>query len=167
MKSRSISNELWLQDRSRLIFYFTRRVGSQNAEDLAQSTIMTMWRRDFEFEKPEDFLKVCFGFARKILQAESRDEKYSWDELDPDIEHKTHDLDGLKGAEIAAFLEEVKRKGQELLDAEDWELIEAAAHRDGDDGPVSGRLRTKLHRVRNEFAKMMGWKKKKPRRNKR
>src|ERR1700743_619659 len=119
INSHSIPKELWVHARERLIFFFSRRLGIQNAEDLAQTTLLAVWgRKDFEFEKEEEFLRVCYGFARKILKEVYRDKKnQEWVELDSDLEEKISGVRGLKGAEAAAFLAEVGRLGREMLDA--------------------------------------------------
>ena len=66
---RSLSPDAWEQARQALVFYFSRRHGLANAEDLAQETLAAFWKReDFEFEREEDFLRVCYAFARRILQ---------------------------------------------------------------------------------------------------
>src|SRR5437879_1368631 len=156
---RSIPTELWIEARKSLIFFFSRRLGIQNAEDLAHNTLMVIWlREDYEFAREEDFPKVCYGFARKILQEVYRDTKNrECVELDPEIQERVLGVQGLKGPEAAAFLEEVKRYGQEMFDAEEWALIEAAANRDEDDAPATGKIRTQVHRIRKKLAKITGW----------
>lgn len=158
---RSISTELWVQARDRLIYYFSRRHGFQNAEDLAQNTLMAVWiREDFEFEKEEDFFKVCYGFARKVAQDALRTRKrQEWVELDPETAEKGSSVKGLKGAEMRTFLAEVMRMGKAELEAEDWELIKAATSSDGDADPVPTNLRVRIHRIRKKLAKVTGWSK--------
>jgi len=157
--SRSIPTELWANARDRLIFYFSRRLGVQNAEDLAHNTLMAIWvREDYEFEREDDFLKVCYGFAKKILHEVLReDRKNRWIELNFDIEERSLGVKGLKGPEAPAFLEEVRRCGQEKLDAEEWALIEAIVNRDQEDAPPVGRIRTQIHRTRRKLASITGW----------
>jgi len=159
--SRFIPIELWIEARKSLIFFFSRRLGLQNAEDLAQHTLMVILsREDYEFAREEDFPKVCYGFAKKILREVYRDTKdRECVALDPEIEERVLGVQGLKGAEAAAFLEEVKRYGQEMLDTEEWALIEAVANRDEDDAPATGKIRTQVHRIRKRLAKITGWKK--------
>jgi len=160
--SRSIPTELWAQARERLIFFFSRRLGLQNAEDLAHNTLLAIWtRKDFEFAQEEDFFRVVHGFARKILQEGYRNDirNEGMLELDPDLETEVFGVRGLRGAEASTFLEEVRRHGQEKLKTEEWALIEAAANRDEDDQPVTGQIRTKVHRIRKKLAEITGWKK--------
>jgi DNA-directed RNA polymerase specialized sigma24 family protein len=161
LKSRSISTELWAHARQRLIFFFSRRLGMQNSEDLAHNTILAIWlRNDIELETEEDFLKLCYGFAKKVLQKAYRDTKADqWVELDPGIEKRVLDVQGLRGSEAAAFLKEVIECGEKMFNAEDWALIEAVAGRDENDAPVSGQIRTRMHRMRKKLAQMTGWEK--------
>src|SRR5260370_399388 len=70
---RSVPPKTWEYARQALVFYFTRRHGLSDAEDLAQETLATILsREDYHFEKEEDFLKVCYGFAGHILQTARR-----------------------------------------------------------------------------------------------
>ena len=82
---RSIPPAAWEHAREALIFYFSRRHGLTDAEDLAQDTLATLWSRDDdEFEKNDDFLRVCYGFARLVSQKGYRQaQKHAGDELDP------------------------------------------------------------------------------------
>jgi DNA-directed RNA polymerase specialized sigma24 family protein len=159
--SRSISTELWAQAHKSLIFFFSRRLGSQNAEDLAQDTLMALWaREDFEFAKEEDFLRVCYGFAKNTLNQAYRDAKNCERvELDADMEIKISSTPGLKSADAIVFLREVREIAQKMLDAEDRELLETIANRDDDDAPIAGKTRTQVHRIRKRLAKITGWKK--------
>src|ERR1051325_7270350 len=99
--SRTIPTELWAQARQSLIYFFSRRLGMQNAEDLAHQTLLAIWiREDYEFSELEDFGKVCFGFAKNILKEGIR-ENLSVSgqiEIDQDIENVLSDVKGLKGA---------------------------------------------------------------------
>ena len=62
---RSIPTEKWVHAHKALVHFFTRK-GVSNPEDMAQETLMTLWsREDYQFEKEDDFLKVCYGFAKK------------------------------------------------------------------------------------------------------
>ncbi|HZI57702.1 MAG TPA: hypothetical protein VFF39_13055 [Verrucomicrobiae bacterium] len=161
LNSHSIPPELWLRARRLLIFYFSRRHGIQKAEDLAHDTLAAVWgREDFVFEKEEDFLRVCYGFARMILHEAYRDEKkHAWTPLDPAMEKVATDARGLKGTELSAFLREVFSAGEANMAAEEWAVIGNAIGRDEDDGPVNGKLRVKLHRARKKLAKITGWQK--------
>ena len=43
------------------------RAGVTDPDDLANETLLTVWMRsDYIFERKEDFLRVCYGFADKI-----------------------------------------------------------------------------------------------------
>jgi hypothetical protein len=159
LNSHSIPSELWAQARERLIFFFSRRLGLQNAEDLAHNTLLAIWvRNDFEFIEEEDFFKVCYGFARNILLEGYRDMKNQESvELHPEMKQKILGVQGLQGSEAAAFLREVIKCGEELFDTEEWALIEAATNRDANDAPISSQHRTKMHRIRKKLAELTGW----------
>jgi DNA-directed RNA polymerase specialized sigma24 family protein len=162
--SRNIPNELWAQARQVLIFYFTRRFGIQNAEDLAQDTLLAIWtREDYEFAEREDFLKVCFGFARNILKEGYRENlKVSGEiEIDPEFEEVVPYVKGLKGPEVSAFLEQVKRCAEEELAPKDQQLLDNAIKGNEDDGPNPGNIRVRLHRIRKKLGEKTGWTKKK------
>ena len=46
------------------------RLRNGEAEDLAQETLVSICaREDYSFAKEEDFLCVCYGFARRIFRA--------------------------------------------------------------------------------------------------
>src|SRR5438105_4015533 len=71
---RDIPPSEWEHARQALCFFFSRRLGQNNADDLAQETLLRLWSRpDFEFAKPEDFPKVCFGFAHYVCQQMCRE----------------------------------------------------------------------------------------------
>lgn len=129
-----------------------------NPEDMAQETLMTVWsREDYQFEKEDDFLKVCYGFARKILLDGYRVRPEHAGE-DPDlVESRMQAIQGLKGNEVSVFLEEVCRRGAAELQEEEWATIQAAIDRDSQDPPVDTRQRVRLYRVRKKLAKLTGW----------
>lgn len=163
--SRGIADRTWAHARQCLIFYFSRRLGISNAEDLAHDTLAAVWSRDdYEFAHERDFLRVCYGFAANILKQGVRGPYgrfiYSHDLTARPL--PAGEARGLKGAEINVFLEELRRKAETELPEGDWDLIEEAAF---DDGPSStaadpaeaNRLRVRLHRARKKLARMTGW----------
>src|SRR5450432_4212962 len=107
--SRSIEPEAWEQARSALVFYFSRRHGFTNAEDLAQETLAALWKRDdFEFARAEDFLRICYAFARRISQSGGRDaRKHAGEELDPAAPGREASMEGLSGAALELLVREV------------------------------------------------------------
>ncbi len=137
---RSSPHETWVHA-SKALFYFFRRKGVSNPEDLAQETLLTVWsREDYQFEKEDDFLKVCYGFARKILQEGYRvSRKHAAEELDLSIESHVRRIQGLEGNEVSVFLEEVCRRADAELEEEEWAAIQAAIDRDSQDHPVEGK----------------------------
>lgn len=165
MNSRDIDAETWERVRQCLVFYFSRRHGLNSAEDLAQETLMTLWKReDYQFEKEEDFLRVCYGFASYVLrQGYRREQVHAGKELDPKMPAPSSSMNRLRGAEIGVFLEEVRRIGKlELTDSE-WQVIEQAATADRTvllkqlNLKDANSLRVHLHRARKKLAKITGW----------
>jgi DNA-directed RNA polymerase specialized sigma24 family protein len=158
LNCRSIPPELWVHARKCLIFFFSRR-GDPNAEDLAQETLMTVWaREDYQFEKQEDFLKVCYGFARKILFGGHRERrKHAAEELGISVGSRMQEIKGLEGTEVSVFLEEVRCRADAELQEEEWAAIQAAIDRDGQQPPVDNKGRVQLHRARKKLAKLTGW----------
>jgi len=125
---------------------------------MAQQTLMTVWsREDYQFEKEEDFLKVCYGFARKILLEGYRVNREHAAE-DPDVvESRVQAIQGLRGNEVSVFLEEVCRRAATELQEEEWAMIQAAVQRGGQDQPVDTKQRVRLYRARKKLAKLTGW----------
>jgi hypothetical protein len=162
---RSISPAVWGQAHDALVFYFSRRHGFTNAEDLAQETLAAvLTREDFEFGKEEDFLKVCYGFASRISQAGYRQfQKHRADELDPDFHRSVSRRFCLNSAEMAILLDEVLQTAESKLSAKDWALIKESI--DTDPAAVTNRhspaeannARVRLHRARRKLAKLTGW----------
>lgn len=166
---RSVSPKTWECARQALVFYFTRRHGLSGAEDLAHETLAAILiRDDFEFEREEDFLKVCYGFATHVLQSARRDTaKGTIDSLDFAATARTTEAQGLKDAELCVFLDEVFRVGRDQLREVDWQLIQQSLVLDGDrvgcadesDPAGSSNARVKLHRARKKLAQLVGWRK--------
>ena len=161
--SHSISPETWAHARESIIFFFSRRHGRANAEDLAQETLLAVWKReDYTFEKDEDFLRVCYGFANRILlQGYRQSSKHDGGPLDPGMSAPLDATGGLKGTEIGVFLDEVIQIGKAKLREQDWRIIEQAAAANGSGAPVqtenANNFRVQLHRVRKKLAVMTGW----------
>jgi DNA-directed RNA polymerase specialized sigma24 family protein len=158
LNSRSIPNETWVHAHKALVHFFTRKDVS-NPEDLAQETLMTLWsREDYHFDKEDDFLKVCYGFAKKILLEGYRlGRRHAAQELDPLVESPVQGVQGLEGSEVSVFLGEVCRRANAELLEEEKAAIEAAIDRGREDKPVEGKQRVRLHRARKKLAKLTGW----------
>jgi DNA-directed RNA polymerase specialized sigma24 family protein len=158
LNCRSIPPEKWVHARKALIFFFSRR-GASNPEDLAQETLMTVWsREDYQFENEDDFLKVCYGFAKNILLEGYRlSRKHAADHSVLPVESRARGIQGLEGNEARVFLEEVCRRADTELQEEDWAAIQAAVDRDSQHQPVEGKERVRLHRARKKLAKLTGW----------
>jgi hypothetical protein len=162
---RSIKPEAWARAREALVFYFSRRHGSNRAQDLAQDTLANVWSRaDYEFEKEEDFLRVCLGFARMISHTGYR-------QAQRDAEHVAlvgeapspgHHSASARATEERILLQQICALGETQLRQQDWQLVVQAAT---EDGPIEGlsppernRLRVALHRARQKLEKVAGWK---------
>jgi hypothetical protein len=156
--ARSIPPERWIHARKVLVYFFTHK-GVANPEDSAQETLMTLWsREDYHFQSEEDFLKVCYGFAKKILLEGYRvNRKHAAEELDLSVESPVQGVQGLKGTEVSIFLGEVCRRANAELQVEEQAAIQAAIDRDREDQPVEGRQRVRLYRARKKLAKLTGW----------
>jgi hypothetical protein len=120
---------------------------------------MTLWsREDFQFEKEEDFLKVCYGFAKNILREGYRvSRKHNAEDSLPAVKSRVKGIQGLEGNEVNLFLEQVCRRADAELQEEEWAAIQAATDRDSQDQPVEGKHRVRLHRARKKLAKLTGW----------
>jgi hypothetical protein len=169
---RSISPAAWAHARDALVFYFSRRHGFANAEDLAHDTLAALLSRaDFEFGKEDDFLRVCYAFAVHVSQAGYRKaKKHSADALDPALHgiprwNAGPGVNGLNATEISLLLDEVIRIGETELRVQDWTAICHAASADGhatgiQDSPAKGtRSRVRLFRARQKLARLTSWKK--------
>jgi hypothetical protein len=163
MNCRSVSPKTWEHARQALIFYFSRRHGIQNAEDLAHETLAAvLGRSDYEFNHEEEFLKVCYGFAAHMLQNALRETKRdAMPGLDAAVAPTTSNGPVLRSDEWKVYLAEVLRIGQEQLRAADWDLIRgtvlAATNDDGPRPPIANNVRVRLHRARHALAKLTGW----------
>lgn len=162
---RSMAPEIWARARERLVFYFSRRHARSDAEDLAQETLLALWNReDYEFEQEEDFLKVCYGFARRILQEGYREtQRHSASELDASHPAASSEFGSQRATESRVLLEQVCALGQSQLGDNEWDLIMMSAELDrttvadqlklGD----ANNVRVRLHRARKKLARLVGF----------
>jgi DNA-directed RNA polymerase specialized sigma24 family protein len=162
--SRSIPEDSWQQARKALVFYFTHQ-GAANAEDLAQETLSELWRRDdYEFREAEDFLRVCYAFARLILMAEwRRQRRRETAELAHCQQPPVYSVIRLNPAEMAAYLEEVLEAGRSQLSTRDWNAIQDCVTETGESEAVANanqanQARVQLHRARRRLGRLIGWK---------
>lgn len=164
---RSVSPETWEHARDALVFYFSRRHGLAGAEDLAQETLATILsRKDYLFEKEEDFLKVCYGFAAHILQAARREglrRARSFADNEPPPFRK--EAAGLVDRELTIYVREVLELARSNLGGAEWLLIEETlsmvegCQTQAKDPAEANRGRVKLHRARRKLARLVGWRK--------
>ena len=71
---------------------------------------------------------------------------------------------GLKGAELNVYLNELFQLGKDQLRDVDWQLIQQSIVLDGDsaasaDPASANNARVKLHRARKKLAMLVGWRK--------
>jgi DNA-directed RNA polymerase specialized sigma24 family protein len=161
---RSISPEAWAQARESLVFYFSRRHARSDAEDLAQETLLAIWNReDYEFDKEEDFLKICYGFARLIAKEGYREsQRRAADSLDPALPAPPHESNSSRSIEGRILLEKVCAIGESQLHRDEWEMIRQSL--DSDRAGMAqefkmgnaNNMRVRLHRVRRKLAKLTG-----------
>jgi len=130
---------------------------------------MALWMRDdYEFRDPEDFMKVCYGFARNILHADSRalQRDQRSDPVDQALRAFAPPPGNLQTADLKILLDEVLRTGQAELSAKDWALIRKAANAlmSGEDyhfdAKSANKLRVQLHRLRKKLSDLTGWRSK-------
>jgi len=161
---RSVAPETWAHARECLVFYFSRRHTRSDAEDLAQETLLAVWNReDYEFEKEEDFLRICYGFARRILLEGYREtQRHAAAELEASHPAPPGGFGGQRATESRMLLKEVCAIGQSKLRDKEWDLIMMSAESDrrtmadelklGD----ANNVRVRLHRARKRLAKLTG-----------
>jgi DNA-directed RNA polymerase specialized sigma24 family protein len=161
---RSISPEAWAHARESLVFYFSRRHTRSDAEDLAQETLLAIWNReDYEFDKEEDFLKICYGFARLIAKEGYRESRrHAAAALEPSLPAPPHEGSSPRSIEARLLLEKVCAIGESQLRDEEWRMIRQSMDRDragmAQDFKVrdANNMRVRLHRVRRKLAKLTG-----------
>lgn len=161
---RSISPEVWAHARESLVFYFSRRHARSDAEDLAQQTLLAIWsREDYEFDKEEDFLKVCYGFARLISKEGYREsQRHAGDCLESSLPAPSHERNSPRSIEARLLLEKVCAIGESQLSDEEWRMIRQSMDCDRADMAQefkmggANNMRVRLHRVRRKLAKLTG-----------
>jgi DNA-directed RNA polymerase specialized sigma24 family protein len=165
LSCRDIRPELWEHARQALVRYFTHRQRPAFAEDLAQQTLMAVLTRDdFQFEREEDFLRVCYGFAGNVLQQDYRQRQRDQGELSHSDGRtgRASGGGGLEPVEARILLNEVLEIGTTQLRESDWELIQqatlmnASEMPDGDDASIANKIRVRLSRARRRLAKAAG-----------
>jgi DNA-directed RNA polymerase specialized sigma24 family protein len=161
--SREISQAAWAHARECLIFYFSRRHARPDAEDLAQETLLTLWNSDYSIEKDEDFLKVCYGFARHIAQQGFRERcRHEGSPVDPEQPARNYEWGSQRSTEARMFLAQVCEIGQAQLPAVEWQIIQAAAGSEEEaslhklNTAEANRMRVRLHRARRKLAGLVG-----------
>jgi DNA-directed RNA polymerase specialized sigma24 family protein len=159
IRCQEIQPEMWSKAGKRLVFYFGQRL-HEDAEDLAQQTLLEVWRRNMELVDPDDFLKLCYGFARNVDKAAGREKhKHVAEALDPAMPEQVNNVGGMREEELSLFIEEVQQTAESNLKKDEWELIQEAMKDEDPDIPRSGRLRVKLLRARRKLKKLTGWRK--------
>lgn len=162
---RSISQETWAKARQRLIFYFSRRHCRSDAEDLAQETLLAILKREgYEFEKEEDFFKICYGFAENISKQDYREARRRTAavslEMEVPIAAPQHQTGSQRAIESGILLEEVLQAGESQLVKKDWEVIKQTIRSDRTlaknlELKEMNNLRVRLHRIRKKLASLL------------
>ncbi len=161
---RSVSNDAWVQARSALLIYFSRgRRQFSNAEDLVQDTLTVLLERDdYEFGKDDDFLKVCYGFARKVAQKARRQNHFQMNGA-VDWNQYPAETPGKKPSrvELRILLDEVLQLIQGHIRPEDLELLISSTEDDAQTLANEHNLksansaRVRLHRIRHRISKRL------------
>jgi DNA-directed RNA polymerase specialized sigma24 family protein len=164
--SEDIPPLIWEEARQALVFYFSRRYGAPNAEDLAQTTLTRILETSYQFEKVEDFPKVCYAFGRLVgLEFYRKETRQARGEMVPEPPAPGHDYGSARATNARIFLQEVIKVGKTQL-PDEWELIlqgsvaDRAALAAAAGVSNSNNARVKLHRARKKLADMTGWKRK-------
>lgn len=147
-----------------LRYYFSRRLGFNNSEELAQETLLRVWSRpDLQFETLDDFARNCFGFARNVYWEKSRDRTAENEgELDFEIMAPDSYVGGPRAIEAAVMLREVLEVGRTQLNEKERRLLQNASDREmlnASMSPAKGKDRIGLYRARKKLARLVGWSK--------
>ncbi len=156
--SRSIPEGYWANARRQLIFFFAHS-GMYSAEDLAQEVLARVLRReDYDFADYEEFLRVCYGFAKNVLRS-ARREQARRAAIGLEESHLKVDFEGerLNPAEMAILYDQAVTIGETQLRQEDWRLIQASASDEKQGPPLQNRDRVRLHRARKRLRRLLGW----------
>ena len=133
MTGGAIPEELWNHAIKSLTRFFGSKGCGDRVGDLVQDTLTRIsGRPDYEFEKEEDFLRLCHGFARMILYEDRR----RWNRNRSVVEY---DDSALYGGASPKSLRGVERQlhNRKLLDLlkpclkdEDWKMLEDSLEMD-------------------------------------
>jgi RNA polymerase sigma factor (sigma-70 family) len=119
-----IPNEAWEDARTKLVFYFSHRGGS-DPQDLAQETLTRLFRwlsTGNKIEGVHGFQKLCYGFARRVLYEDNDARHRQIEPLDGDIKATANTTRGLSSNESRILVGELLAR----LSPEDQQLVLAA-----------------------------------------
>ena len=158
----------WSEARLKLVHFFSRGRGLHNAEDLAHDALAALWSRDdYEFRSDSEFALVCYGFAKRVLQASFRREcRHAHEELTDSAASSRVNAFGLNPAEMAIYLEEVLTLGNSRLREREWQMIQNGMFDDRETLArkfalgTANNARVHLSRARKKLALLAGWDKK-------
>lgn len=144
--------------------YFAHRHQAPNAEDLAHETMLAVLSRDdYHFEKQEDFLRVCYAFARNTAKASKRrEDKHAASDLE-EVQIGIPRNHAGKATENEIFLREVIGVGETRLEPKEWEAIRRAAEPERANlhnelgFENANAFRVFLHRARKKLAALTGY----------
>jgi hypothetical protein len=157
---RDIPPEDWAKAQERLVYYFSRGHQAEHSRDLAQETLMVVLQRDdFQFERREDFLPVCLGFARRISQSGYRKE-FRYSGGPPTDELPGRQGESAEAVERGILLAEILEKARAELRSEEYNLIlDSPTASDPQEG---NRRRVARHRALRKLARALGLTRKEP-----
>jgi hypothetical protein len=132
---------------------------------LAQETLVAVWSRsDYSFEKEEDFLRVCYGFAARVCQQSYRHALRNTPLELGEFPAPMAKTGGLRGAEVNVLLTEILRVGASELRAQEWALIAGSVESKSREDLANelelgnaNRTTVRLHRARRKLALLTGW----------
>ena len=170
MNCRDIPPQVWSHAREAIFVFFSRRLGVERADEVAQATLLAVWKRDdYLFGAEEDFLKVCLGFAKRVAPELARNElRRSMDTLDFDTAAPSARIGCLEGVETNIYLAQTVRLGSQQLSDLEWKLTNRSTVCSGDELIAEfpdefknvEALRVQLFRARRKLRKIVGWPKK-------
>jgi hypothetical protein len=158
----------WSDARLKLVHFFSRGRVLYNAEDLAHDTLAALWSRDdYEFRSESEFGLVCYGFAKRVLQASFRREcRNACEDLTDSAGPVQVNAFGLNRAEMAIYLDEVLTLGNSQLREREWKMIQSGVLDDRETLArkfalgTANNARVHLSRARKKLALLAGWDKK-------
>ena len=145
---------LFLDTRTPLLAYLTRRAPAEDAADLLAEVYLVAWRRRADLPAGDERRLWLYGVARRLIAAHHRT---SWpatnraEETVPDQAPDDRPADDRRGKVVRRALETLSELDRELVTLTTWEGLSPteAAHVVG---ITAGTARVRLHRARGRLA---------------